>query len=258
MTSNTTIKMPTKILAAAGASLAAAAIAAAGIALAQGEAPSLRITTLAQSTLSSVVETPLQFKLVQVTVAAGETARASVGDGMVFQISGTQTVTSGDGSSDLEPGGGTYLAASATATFAPSAGEDAVFLHFLLVPAAEADRPHTVEGGSVVELFRSTEALSGLGSGAYAFDLTLLEFPAHLPINDPHYRTGGALYYVLSGAGDFTAEGSTERKPAGSVILEPYGLVHQWTNSHDDVTTVVLANISLEGAPAIEFGTPPR
>ena len=235
-----------------------ALLAAAAIALAQQEAPSLRITTLAQTTLPSVVATPLQFRLVQVTVPAGEVVVTEIAEGMLYQVSGTQTVTTADHRVDLAPGGGAYLADSPSATFAPSGDEDAVFLHFLLLPVDAANRPHRVDGGSVVELFRSSDALTDLASGAYAFDLTLLEFPAHLPINDAHYRTGGAVYYVLTGAGEFTVDGATERKPAGSVILEPYGLVHQWANAHDGVTTVVLANISPAGAPAVEFGSPPR
>lgn len=235
-----------------------AVLAAAAIAFAQQEAPSLRITTLAQTTLPSVVTTPLQFRLVQVTVPAGQTIVAEIAEGMLFQVSGTQTVTTADHRVHLAPGGGAYLADSPSATFAPSGSEDAVFLHFLLLPVDASNRPHTVDGGSVVELFRSTDALPDLASGAYGFDLTFLEFPAHLPINDPHYRTGGALYYVLTGAGEFTVDGTTERKPAGSVILEPYGLVHQWANAHDGLTTVVLANISPAAAPAVEFGTPTR
>jgi glyoxylate utilization-related uncharacterized protein len=234
-----------------------AVLAAAAIALAQQEAPSLRITTLAQTTLPSVVTTPLQFRLVQVTLPAGETVVSEIAEGMLFQVSGTLTVTTADHRVHLAPGGGAYLADSPTATFAPSGGEDAVFLHFLLLPVGAASRPHTVDGGTVIELFRSTDALPDLASGAYDFDLTLLEFPAHLPINDAHYRTGGALYYVLTGAGEFTVDGTTDRKPAGSVILEPYGLVHQWANAHDDVTTVVLANVSPAGAPAVAFGRPP-
>lgn len=235
-----------------------AALAAGSVALAQQEAPSLRITTLAHTTLPSVVTTPLQFRLIEVTVPAGETMHAPVAEGMLFQVAGTQTVTIGDRSIDLAPGDGTHVEANPDATFTPSGDENAVFLHFLLLPADEADRPHTMNGGSVVDVFRSTDALPNLADGAYDYDLTLLEFPAHLPINDPHYRTGGALYYVLTGTGEFTVDGTTEPKPAGSVILEPYGLVHQWANAHDDVTTVVLANISPAGAPAVEFGTPPR
>jgi hypothetical protein len=32
--------------------------------------------------------------------------------------------------------------------------------------------------------------------------------------------------------------------------------VHQWANPHDEVTTVVVANISPAGGAAIVFGTP--
>ena len=141
------------------------------------------------------------------------------------------------------------------ATFEASAGEASVFLHFLLTPTAGAELPAT-SGAEVSEVFTGAEPLPGLADGAYDFDLTLLEFPANYPINDPHYRTGGALYYVVSGSGELTADGSAERKPAGSAVLEPSGWVHQWANPHDEVTTVVVASISLAGGAAIVFGTP--
>jgi quercetin dioxygenase-like cupin family protein len=252
MTTPDAPSLPTRLLL-----ITCAAFAAAGMALAQdGDAPPLGVTGLAQTTLSSAVETPLHFRLLQVTVEGGASARYATADGMVYQISGTQTITVGDRTEILAPGRGTHIGGGTPATFEASAGEEAVFLHFILVPAAEAASPTDVGGADAIELYLSPEPLRGLAAGAYAFDLTLLEFPAHYPINDPHYRTGGALYYVLSGSGEFTAEGTTERKPAGSAILEPYGLVHQWANPHDDVTAVVVANLSPVGRSAFEFGAP--
>ena len=141
------------------------------------------------------------------------------------------------------------------ATFEAVAGEASIFLHFLLAPTADAELPPD-PGAEVSEVFVGTQPLPGLATGRYAFDPTLLEFPAHYPINDPHDRKGGALYNVLSGWGEFTAEGSTERKPAVSAVLEPNGPVHQWANPHDDVTAVVVANISPAGGAAFEFGIP--
>jgi quercetin dioxygenase-like cupin family protein len=234
-----------------------AAFAAGGVALAQdGDAPALGVSALAQTTLTSVVETPLHLRLVQVSTRGGETARYAADDGMVYQLSGTQTITVGDRTEVLSPGRGTYVDGGVPATFEASAGEASVFLHFLLVPTADADL--APEGGAVevIELYHSPQPLPGLVDGAYTFDLTLLEFPPHYPTNDPHYRTGAALYYVLSGSGEFSAEGTTEPKPAGSAILEPYGLVHQWANPHDDATAVVVANISPEGGAPFAVGTP--
>jgi quercetin dioxygenase-like cupin family protein len=252
MTTGDPTPLPTKFLL-----LAFAAVAATALALAQeGDAPSLGITALAQTTLASVVETPLHFRLVEVSVAGGERARYAAPDGMVYQLSGSQTITVGGRTLVLSPGQGTYVDGGAPATFEASAGEASVFLHFLLAPGADVELTLDAGAAQVRERYLAPQPLPGLSEGAYAFDLTLLEFPAHYPMNDPHYRTGGALYYVLTGAGAFTAEGVTEPKPAGSAILEPYGLVHQWANPHDDVTAVVVANISPAGGPAFEFGAP--
>jgi mannose-6-phosphate isomerase-like protein (cupin superfamily) len=244
-------RWPTKILL-----LALAALVATGTALAQDDdAPTLGITGLAQTTLASVGETPLYFHLWRVTVGGGDTARYAAADGMVYQLSGAQTITTDGRSGFLSAGQGTYVAGGMPVTFVAAAGEASVFLHFLLAPHGGAELPAT-SGAEVSEVFTGAEPLPGLSGGAYAFDLTLLEFPANYPINDPHYRTGGALYYVVSGSGELTADGSAERKPAGSAVLEPSGWVHQWANPHHEVTTVVVANISPEGGAAIVFGTP--
>lgn len=232
--------------------IAAAALAGVGVAWAQ-EAGGLQITELAGAVLPSVMEVPVQFGLLQVTVAAGQSARYAVPEGMVYQVSGSQVVAWGGGSVTLRPGGGAYLGVSSEATFSAGVEEDAVFLHFVLTPVGEAGMPAVTGAAAVDEVYRSVVPLGGLEAGAYAFDLTLLEFGPRYPINDPHYRTGGALYYVLEGAGAFTAEGVTQRMPAGSVILEPFALVHRWANPYDDVAIVVLANISPEGEPAVVF-----
>ena len=217
----------------------------------------LRITTLAQVDLATVVQAPLQFRLLQVTVGVGEVASYRVSDGMVYQLAGAQTVVAGEHGVELSAGEGAAVGSDDPVTFATLGDAPSEFLLFALAPAAEADAPVVVASGRVVELFRGEAPLPGLVDGPYGFDLTRLDFEPHTPINEPHYRTGGALYYVLAGVGVFTAAGITTRMPAGSVVYEPHGLVHQWANAHDGVTTVVLANVSPEGAPAVEFGVPP-
>jgi quercetin dioxygenase-like cupin family protein len=236
--------------------LTVAAVALAAPVLAQDDAaPALGRTELAQATLPSVVETPLHFRLLKVSLGDGETARYTATDGLIYQLSGAQTVTVGERTSVLSAGEGAYVDGGLPATFEAAAGEASVFLYFLLVAAADAELPDG-SGAEVSEIFTGAEPLPGLSDGPYTFDLTLVTFPPNYPINDPHYRTGGALYYVASGSGEFTAAGGVEQKPAGSVILEPNGLVHQWSNPHDSATTVVVANIAPAGGPAIVFGTP--
>jgi gentisate 1,2-dioxygenase len=51
-----------------------------------------------------------------------------------------------------------------------------------------------------------------------------------MPSNPPHHRSGAALYYIISGTGTNTIEGKVDAKGPGSLIYEPFGLVHQWGN----------------------------
>ncbi len=220
-------------------------------------APTLEITELVKTTLPSVVDKPLHFKLLRTSLPAGQTAKYATADGMVFQVSGTLTITADDQTKKLQQGQGMYLGAGKQATFQAPCDAPAVFLHFILVPTADLGKAVEAEPASMTELFRTQEPLPGLKSGSYVFDLTHLKFPPKTPRNDPHYRTGGALYYVISGTGEFTASDKTEPKPAESVIYEPYGMVHQWGNPGGKPVTVVVANISPQGMPAFEFGAPP-
>ena len=96
-----------------------------------------------------------------------------------------------------------------------------------------------------------TAALPGLKAGPYEFSLTRATYPAGMPANLMHYRSGAALYYVLTGTGAFTADGTTEAKPAGVPHFERQGWVHQWANPGDTPLVLLQANISQEGVPAV-------
>jgi quercetin dioxygenase-like cupin family protein len=96
-----------------------------------------------------------------------------------------------------------------------------------------------------------------VGPGPYEFTLTRVVIPARSPYNPPHYRSGAALYYIVSGTGARIVNGRTESWPPGSSVYEPYGLVHQWANPGDAPFTILQANISSEGAPVVIMGTPP-
>jgi mannose-6-phosphate isomerase-like protein (cupin superfamily) len=66
-----------------------------------------------------------------------------------------------------------------------------------------------------------------LKPGGYDLNLTRVTFPAQMPSNPPHHRSGAALYYIISGTGANTVAGKTEAKAPGALIYEPFGLVHQ-------------------------------
>jgi oxalate decarboxylase/phosphoglucose isomerase-like protein (cupin superfamily) len=60
----------------------------------------------------------------------------------------------------------------------------------------------------------------------------------------------------LSGTGANTVEGKTAAKGVGSVIYEPFSLVHQWGNPGDEPLRFLAFNISPEGVPAVVPGAP--
>ncbi len=108
------------------------------------------------------------------------------------------------------------------------------------------------------ELYRTAAPIPDLKSGPHDLNLTQVTFPAGMPSNAPHYRSGAALYYIVSGTGANTVGGKTEAKGPGSLIYEPYGLVHQWGNPGSEPLTFVSFNINQEGVAAVLPGAPPR
>ena len=111
--------------------------------------------------------------------------------------------------------------------------EPARWLQFILSPAAEAQRRPLGAPASVEELYRTPEPLPGLRAGPYEYSLTRVALPPGMPANPPHYRSGAAMYYVISGSGTFTADGKTEPRAAGMPHFERSAWVHQWANPSD-------------------------
>lgn len=212
---------------------------------------------LANAGLASVVDVPLHYKLLRVSIPAGQSTTSKGANGFLFQMSGMLAVTTGRDSRTLRNGDALFVGRDEGATLKAAGTEPAVFLHFLLLPATDLEK--VVEGAPAVvtELYRTTAPIPGLKQGPYEFTLTRVTFPPQMPTNPPHYRSGGALYYVASGTGRMTVEGKTENKPAGTPLFEHYGMVHQWGNPGDTPLVLLQANISPEGVPAVIFGTPP-
>ena len=61
--------------------------------------------------------------------------------------------------------------------------------------------------------------LPALKPGRYDLSLTRITFPAQMPSNPPHHRSGAALYYIVSGTGANTVEGKVEAKGTRFVDL---------------------------------------
>ncbi len=65
-----------------------------------------------------------------------------------------------------------------------------------------------------------------------------------------------ALYYIISGTGANTVDGKTEARGPGSLIYEPYALVHQWGNPSNEPLIFLAFNINPEGVAAVLPGAP--
>ena len=216
-------------------------------------------TVLAKAVLPNAEGTPLHFRLARVELAPGQVALATAPAGMVYLLSAEpMVVVAGENRTPLAPGEALFLPAGSGARLEAPGGRAAIFLYLQVGAAAELDRARDAGPANAVELYRTAAPLANLGAGALAFDLTRVTFPPHMPPNPPHHRSGDALYWVLSGAGEFTTDGKTIPRPAGTAHYEPSGLVHQWANPGGSPLVLLVANVTRQGTPAIVPEAPAR
>jgi quercetin dioxygenase-like cupin family protein len=213
---------------------------------------------IAAAKLPSVTNEPLYFKAMSITLSPGEKVGVSGTNSILYQLSGSTGLSGAGEIKTLNAGDGTLVAGGATVELTASGGAPATLLHFVLSPAADLNRPVVTGAGAVRELYRTAEPIPGLKPGGYDLNLTQVTFPAQMPSNPPHYRSGAALYYVVSGTGANTVGSKTEAKGPGALIYEPYGLVHQWGNPGNVPLTFVTFNINQEGVPAVLPGSPAK
>src|SRR6516165_773428 len=237
---------------------AATALALSASAQTTPSAPAITRTTVAATKLPSVVETPLYFKAVRVTLQPGGKSSLSVANGILYQLSGSTEISLGGENKVLGVGEALFVAAGKTASLSARSGAPSILLCFLLAPATELGRLTATAPAVVTELYRTAAPIPDLKSGGYDLNLTRVTFPAGMPSNPPHHRSGAALYYIVSGAGANTIEGKTEEKGPGSLIYEPFGLVHQWGNPGNDPFTFLAFNINPEGVAAVVAGAPEK
>jgi mannose-6-phosphate isomerase-like protein (cupin superfamily) len=213
---------------------------------------------VAATKLPSVTNVPLYFKVQSISLSPGENGSVSGADSVVYQLSGSTDVSGVSENKILAAGDGLLIAAGTTVQLKAAGGVPSALLQFVLSPAADLDR-HTATGAAQVkELYRSPAPIPDLKSGAYDLNLTRVTFPAGMPSNAPHHRSGAALYYIVSGTGANTVDSKTEAKGPGSLVYEPYSLVHQWSNPGSDPLTFVIFNINPEGVAAVLPGSPAR
>lgn len=214
-------------------------------------APATTRTVVASTRLASVGNTPMHFKVVRVTIPQGASSKVSSTNGIVYQLSGSTDVSTGGEVKTLSAGEGLFIANASAAALKAGEGGPSTFLHFLLVPTADLDKPVEAPPAVVQELYRTVAPLPALKRGSYDLNLARITFPAQMPSNAPHHRSGAAVYYIISGTGANTVEGKSETRGPGSLIYEPFGRVHQWGNPGAVPLTFLAFNINPEGVAAV-------
>jgi quercetin dioxygenase-like cupin family protein len=215
-------------------------------------------TVIASTKLLTVGDTPVYFKAARVTIPSGASSKISSINGIIYQLSGSTEVSLGLDIKILNPGEGLFIASGNAATLKAGDSGPSTLLHFLLATTADLDKPLEAPPAVVQELYRTVAPLPALKPGSYDLNLTRVTFPAEMPSNSPHHRSGAALYYILSGTGANTVEGKVEARTSGSLIYEPSNLVHQWGNPGNVPLTFLAFNINPDGVAAVLPAVPAK
>jgi quercetin dioxygenase-like cupin family protein len=221
-------------------------------------APAITRTVVAATKLPTVTDVPLHFKAVSVTLQPDAKSDVSAASGILYQLSGSTEVSLGGEAKMLNAGDGLFIAGGKTAALTAGSGGTSTILHFFLVPAADLGGPVETAPAAVRELYRTATPIPDLQSGGYDLNLTRVTFPAQMPSNPPHHRSGAALYFIISGTGANTVDGKTEARGPGSLIYEPHAVVHQWGNPGNEPLIFLAFNINPEGMAAVLPGAPAK
>lgn len=221
--------------------------------------PAITRTLVAATKLPTVTDVPLYFKAVSVILPSGEKSGVvTATNGILYQISGSTEVSLGDEAKTLSPGAGLFIEGGKAVVLKAGSGGPSTFLHFFLASAGDLDRPAETAPAAVRELYRTAAPIPALKPSPYDLNLTRVTFPAQMLSNPPHYRSGAALDHIISGTGADTVEGNATAKGPGSLIYEPYGLVHQWGNPGNEPFTFLAFNINPAGIAAVLPGAPAK
>ena len=215
-------------------------------------------TVIAATKLPTVTDVPLHFSVASVELAPGLKSSVSKANGVLYQLSGSTEVSAAGETKMINPGEGMFIGAGKTAELKAGSGAPSRFLHFFLVPAADLAATPETAPAVVNEVYRTAAPIPDLRPGGYDLNLTRVTFPAKMPSNAPHHRSGAALYYVLSGTGANTIDGKVISRAPGAFIYEPFDLVHQWGNPGAEPLTFITFNINPEGVAAVLPGAPAK
>lgn len=209
---------------------------------------------LAAARLPTVTDAPRHFRVVAIALPPGGRTGAPAADGILYHLTGMAEVAAGGEGKVLREGEGLFVGGTTGAALVAGGGGPSTLLHFVLGPAAAGpDLPPEAR-----EVYRTAAPIPDLKPGAYDINLTRVTFPAGMPSNAPHHRSGAALYHILSGTGANTVGGVTEPRGPGAFVYEPFGLVHQWGNPASEPLTFLAFNINPEGVAAVLPGAPGR
>lgn len=207
---------------------------------------------LASGSLRTVVDTAVFFRIVRVSLGAEQSTTYVGLDGVIYQMTGTLALGGPSGSVTLQEGEGAFLLAGEKITV-KAGPAPTTHLKFVLVRKPDLNRALASGDATATELRAPAGPLPGLKPGPYEFSLTRVTFPPRFPRNPPHMRSGGAIYFIVSGNGLITFGGTTEPRGPGAIQYEPHGFIHQWENAGDTPLVILQANISPEGLPVVIF-----
>ena len=231
--------------------LGAMALPASGIAQTTPAPPAITRTVIAATKLPTVTDVPVHFKAVSITLQPDEKSSVAAANGILYQMSGSTKVALDGEAKMINAGEGLFIAGGKTAALTAGSGGPSIILHFFLVSAMDLGRPAGTTPAAVRELYRTAAPIPDLKPGGYDLNLTRVTFPAQMPSNPPHHRSGAALYLIISGTGANTVDGKTEARGPGSLIYEPYALVHQWGNPGNEPLIFLAFNINPDGVAAV-------
>lgn len=209
---------------------------------------------LAAGRLPSVAESPLFYKILRIALAAGQSSSYTGPASMVYVLTGAAEVAVDGERMSLREGGGAFVPSGRPTTLAAPAGSATTLLQFVLASPADLDRAAPAALAAVSEVHRTTRAIPGLKPGPHEFTMTRVSVERGVPRPPMHYRSGAAIYYVLSGTWSLQVDGARpESRTRGAVQFEPNDFVHSWQDVGETTSALLQASISPEGSPEIIF-----
>jgi quercetin dioxygenase-like cupin family protein len=170
--------------------LGAIACSSAAVAQTPPPAPATVRTVIAATKLPTVTDAPVHFDVVSVELASGQKSGVAKANGILYQLSGSTEISLAGETKTINAGEGLFIGAGKSAELKAGGSAPSTFLHFFLVPAADVGKPAETAPAIVKQAYRTDAPIPDLRPGAYDLNLTRVTFPAGMPSNAPHHRSG--------------------------------------------------------------------